>query len=259
VTNDGQDINGLTVLFSVTGANTASGSDVSGPHGKADFTYPGRNAGDDTITACLDLNGNGVCNTPTEPTASIGYTWEPQCNNGQDDDHDGLVDHPADPGCFSLGDPIEQDPRVCADGIDNDRDRAIDFPNDPGCSSRDDPTEIFDNPEIGPGGGGGGGGTADGTASVSPAGGVPVVVPAHSVGHARFRVVYGKIVRAHHKRHLVVRIKSRRTQRVRVRIKLRYSHNRVRRVTRTVWTNTRVTVRGLRLDGVHGVRLTVLG
>ena len=97
VTNNGQDINGLTVLFSVSGANTASGSDVSGPHGKADFTYPGKQAGDDTIVACLDLNGNGQCNTPTEPTASIGYTWEPQCRNGEDDDHDGLTDHPADP------------------------------------------------------------------------------------------------------------------------------------------------------------------
>ena len=98
VRNNGQDINGRTVLFSVSGANSASGSDVSGPHGKADFTYPGRQAGDDTIVACLDLNANGQCNTPAEPTASIAYTWQAQCRNGVDDDHDGLTDHPADPG-----------------------------------------------------------------------------------------------------------------------------------------------------------------
>ena len=47
--NDG--VEGWTVSFSVTGANSASGSDTTDSNGIATFTYTGSNAGDDTITA----------------------------------------------------------------------------------------------------------------------------------------------------------------------------------------------------------------
>jgi uncharacterized repeat protein (TIGR01451 family) len=258
VTNDGQDVNGLQVLFSVSGSNTAFGSDVTGPNtAKAEFTYTGTNEGADTDVACLDLNGNDGCDSG-EPTASIAYTWKAQCENGKDDDGDGLTDWPNDPGCSAAGDTTEFEPGGCRDHLDNDHDGAIDYPQDPGCASRDDPTEIFDNPDITPGGGGDSG-SAGQSEVVSPPGGVVVVVPAHAVSHARFRVAYGRIVRAHHSRHLMIRLTSRRTQRVRLRIKLRYSATRVVSVTRTVWSNTRVNVTGLSLDGVHSVRLTVLG
>jgi hypothetical protein len=49
------------------------------------------------------------------------------CNNGSDDDADGLTDYPADPGCESLEDPSERIASApCDDGLDNDGDRAVD-------------------------------------------------------------------------------------------------------------------------------------
>jgi Bacterial Ig-like domain (group 1) len=66
---------GQTILFSVSGANTTSGSGVSDGSGNASFSYIGTNAGTDTITACADINKNGVCD-PEEPTATATKTWE---------------------------------------------------------------------------------------------------------------------------------------------------------------------------------------
>ncbi len=49
----------------------------------------------------------------------------PACSNGLDDDGDGLIDFPADPGCASAA-SNDESPR-CQDGIDNDGDGRIDF------------------------------------------------------------------------------------------------------------------------------------
>lgn len=51
ITNPGGSIDGQTVNFSVTGANTASGSGVTDASGQTTFTYTGTNPGADTITA----------------------------------------------------------------------------------------------------------------------------------------------------------------------------------------------------------------
>ena len=65
--------------------------------------------------------------------------WQPlsACANGIDDDGDGSVDHPADPGCDSPTDGSERARPggrfACDDGIDNDGDGLIDHPDDPGC------------------------------------------------------------------------------------------------------------------------------
>lgn len=53
------------------------------------------------------------------------------CNNGVDDDGDGLADN-ADPHCFFTG-TLENTPAVCADGIDQDCDGLIDCA-DPDCA-----------------------------------------------------------------------------------------------------------------------------
>ena len=65
------------------------------------------------------------------------------CDNGADDDGDGAVDYPADPGCESPADDDEEDPQAlaCGDGADNDGDGRIDHPDDPGCASPRDPSE----------------------------------------------------------------------------------------------------------------------
>jgi hypothetical protein len=52
------------------------------------------------------------------------------CSNGEDDDGDGLVDYPDDPGC-PLSHASPEDPG-CDDGADNDGDGAVDFA-DPEC------------------------------------------------------------------------------------------------------------------------------
>jgi len=56
-------------------------------------------------------------------TLAILVKW--QCTDGIDNDGDGLVDYPDDPGCASAGNNTET--AACQDGIDNDGDGKIDF------------------------------------------------------------------------------------------------------------------------------------
>ena len=62
----------------------------------------------------------------------------PGCDNGLDDDGDGLVDL-KDPGCFGDRRGAERRPQ-CADGVDNDGDGLVDA-KDPNCGSDADETE----------------------------------------------------------------------------------------------------------------------
>lgn len=65
----------------------------------------------------------------------------PACDDGIDDDGDGLVDA-ADPGCTDAADASEHDPALpCDDGIDDDGDGAPDFPADLGCRDAEWPLE----------------------------------------------------------------------------------------------------------------------
>jgi hypothetical protein len=66
---------GETILFSVSGANSASGTGTSNASGQATFSYIGANAGTDTITACADINKNASCDAE-EPTDTATKTWE---------------------------------------------------------------------------------------------------------------------------------------------------------------------------------------
>ena len=68
------------------------------------------------------------------------------CDDRIDNDGDGRVDYPEDPGCTSPFDNDEAEPAntvvpACSDGIDNDGDGLADFPEDPGCGNRFDPIE----------------------------------------------------------------------------------------------------------------------
>jgi len=70
-----------------------------------------------------------------------------QCLNAADDDEDGRVDYPADPGCDNPNDRTEATPAVppvCGNDIDDDGDGEIDFPSDPGCTaaSAGDETDV---------------------------------------------------------------------------------------------------------------------
>lgn len=88
---------------------------------------------------------NDYCNMPPPPA--------PQCDDTIDNDGDGLVDYPLDPGCTDEDDDSESPnpPPLfqCMDSIDNDQDGLVDYPNDPGCSG------VTDNDETNSGGNGG--------------------------------------------------------------------------------------------------------
>ena len=69
------------------------------------------------------------------------------CSNGMDDDEDGVVDFPLDPGCLFAADEDETDPNFppqCANGNDDDANGRIDFPDDPGCRFAGDNSERTD-------------------------------------------------------------------------------------------------------------------
>lgn len=83
----------------------------------------------------------------------------PECSDSADNDGDGLIDFPADPGCGGASDDDEtNEVFACNDSTDNDGDGLIDFPADPGCDSATDNNET----DVSSGGGGGG------RASVNP-------------------------------------------------------------------------------------------
>jgi hypothetical protein len=71
-----------------------------------------------------------------------------QCNDGLDNDGNGHLDYPDDPGCESELDPQEaqvKTPRQCSDGVDNDGDGRTDFASaqhDTGCDSASDDDEF---------------------------------------------------------------------------------------------------------------------
>lgn len=89
------------------------------------------------LAAPVLTGGLGNCGPPPLP---------PACNDGADNDGDGLNDFPADPGCSVLNDNSERDPYlVCDDGIDNDGDGSIDYPADPECAAPASNSELIAN------------------------------------------------------------------------------------------------------------------
>lgn len=95
-----------------------------------------------------------------------GGITAPQCSDGTDNDGDGKIDHPEDPGCTSANDGDESDTTTvttpqCSDGADNDADGKTDYPQDLGCTDSNDDTENSDAPPqctVNCGGDNGGGG-----------------------------------------------------------------------------------------------------
>jgi hypothetical protein len=105
-------------------------------------------------------------------------TWQPtvaSCADGLDNDRDGLVDHPADPGCSAAGDGSENEASLpCDDRVDGDGDGAADHPRDPGCASPSSPRE---NPQCQDGIDNDGQAGIDFDGGASLHGGVPIAAP----------------------------------------------------------------------------------
>ena len=95
------------------------------------------------VCAALALSGCGGGDVVDDDGADDTSDPTFLCSDGVDNDTDGLIDFPADPGCDSATDNSEDNTPspACSDGVDNDMDGLIDFPNDPGCSTADDNTE----------------------------------------------------------------------------------------------------------------------
>jgi outer membrane protein assembly factor BamB len=98
-------------------------------------------AGIGTRTQTGSSPGDFSANTPSDLFAlcvpGVGDCLP--CADGQDNDGDGLGDHPDDPGCASADDLSEQPD--CSDGLENDFDGARDFPADAGCGAASDGSE----------------------------------------------------------------------------------------------------------------------
>jgi len=117
-----------TVACDANGDNIASGTrNIPTP-----ISVTVRNLGsgcESTLSNAFTLNPSDVaCNgdTSSPPVTTVA------CNDGVDNDTDGLIDFPADVGCSSATDADER--HQCVDGIDNDGDTFIDGPADPGCT-----------------------------------------------------------------------------------------------------------------------------
>jgi len=83
----------------------------------------------------------GLRKPPPEPVVAAVVPVVAICGDQADNDGDGLVDFPADPGCAAADDANETDPAQCSDGKDNDSDGLVDFPADKGCTGPDDTDE----------------------------------------------------------------------------------------------------------------------
>ncbi|MDP9066776.1 MAG: hypothetical protein M3N53_00315 [Actinomycetota bacterium] len=108
-------------------------------------------AGDVIIAeAIVDFHGDPC--QDTTPGGGGGGGELPECSDGIDNDGDGKIDHPADPGCDNPNDDNETDDGggggeapECRDGVDNDGDGKIDHPADPGCDNPNDDDEADDD------------------------------------------------------------------------------------------------------------------
>ncbi|HUH04698.1 MAG TPA: MopE-related protein [Kofleriaceae bacterium] len=94
----------------------------------------------------LDNDGDGLIDFPSDPgcdspTDNSEASTVTECSDSLDNDGANGIDWPIDPSCHSPEDPTEDGVPACSDGIDNDGDGLIDFPADPDCYGADDPSE----------------------------------------------------------------------------------------------------------------------
>jgi hypothetical protein len=120
-----------------------------------------------TLSVHGTIAAGGSCESPLAQSGALscptGYgcigtagsrTCQPaQCSDGIDNDADGTVDYPYDPGCSSPTDNDETDPAtppVCSNAMDDDTDGQMDWPADYGCSSAGGTSEQFCTGEMDP-------------------------------------------------------------------------------------------------------------
>lgn len=134
---------GVSIESAVPGGGyaTRSGTSMATPHVAGAFASiqsASPNATLDQMISALEVTGipvtdpkSGITKPRIQVDAAVKTFAPAACFNGVDDDGDGKIDYPADPGCGS-GRYATESPQ-CDDGIDNDGDGYIDYPADPNC------------------------------------------------------------------------------------------------------------------------------
>ncbi|MBP6865927.1 MAG: peptidoglycan-binding protein [Candidatus Pacebacteria bacterium] len=169
------------IVFEVTGTDKIF---TLSEDGKTRFSFDWTKLNDPNLPTCVMPSGGNGFRGIIRPDGTVGGVTGgttgggtpppvPQCMDGIDNDNDGKIDFPTDPGCTSAGDSTENTDggggggtALCADGIDNDGDTKIDFPADTGCTSATDTSESSE-------GGGTGGTIQDGSTSTFDEAGAP--------------------------------------------------------------------------------------
>jgi large repetitive protein len=129
-----------TYYIMVDGYSTASGAYTLNVAGKI------VNGG--SCESALAQSGALTCDTGYACKGTVGSrTCQPAlCSDGIDNDMDGLIDYPADPGCDSPADDSENNPAtppICKNNVDDDMDGLMDYPADYGCHAASGSTEVF--------------------------------------------------------------------------------------------------------------------
>jgi hypothetical protein len=115
----------------------ASGTSMAAPHAAGAWAILREavpDAGVDEILLALQTTGVPIIHTTRIRVRAALDELTVACDDGFDDDDDGLVDL-ADPGCIDAADDSELGSVQCDNGLEDDGDGFIDFPDDPGCAS----------------------------------------------------------------------------------------------------------------------------
>jgi large repetitive protein len=115
----------------------------------------GEIVGGSSCEGTLAAAGAIVCEEGYSCTGAAGakICTPASCNDTIDNDGDGKIDFPNEPGCTSKSDNSEQDTcpgagcPVCSDGLDNDGDSFTDYPNDTTCKSASGDDELCNSTE----------------------------------------------------------------------------------------------------------------
>jgi hypothetical protein len=148
------------VATATPGFATFCGTSAAAPHAAAiaalllDLSASPEGARSALMGTALDIEALGADRDAgagiAEALAAAAAAAPAACENGLDDDGDGLVDAGADPGCDAANDPSERSSAlVCDDGLDNDSDGLVDFSptpgaGDPGCMGS---SSTLENPQ----------------------------------------------------------------------------------------------------------------
>lgn len=124
-------------------ATSRSTSEIESLHSSPDVVVTG--IGEAACNDGVDNDGDGLTDYPDDPGCEDAFDADetdiPACADGIDNDNDGDIDFPNDTSCSSYLDDDESGPPACSDGVDNDGDGQTDFPDDPGCQDANDINE----------------------------------------------------------------------------------------------------------------------